>query len=381
MILIHLMTSLMLLAMLSCPGSIKVTNISTINKDSDWTQLGGNPEHNGKAFNEVKPPLTQLWRSSVDHAPNGNLTAAQGKIFVATMGGKVVALDHETGISLGSLNLEKSIGKGIAIDGIHGYFGRVGGDETLFGYELRNGIYVWQKKIGPVESMPLVVGELLYVTTANGELFCLDAETGTVKWSFKSGKPFHSTPTKSEGLIYAANDSGYVYALYASSGKLKWKYLTAAPVFSSPIVHGADLFTANLSGRIYSLDKITGEINWEFSGEGSFYSMASIGNDALFIASGSGILYKIGLSQGNLIWESDLSAPVSEGLLVSGNYIYVGSLNHNLYCLSAETGEIVWQEKLDGRVRTAPIEHAGKIFIGAEDKYVYAYSNLVQVDE
>jgi len=76
MILIHLMTSLILLAMSSCPGSIKMTNISTINKDSDWTQLGGNAEHDGEAFNEVKPPLTQLWRSSVDHAPNGNLTAA-----------------------------------------------------------------------------------------------------------------------------------------------------------------------------------------------------------------------------------------------------------------------------------------------------------------
>ena len=381
MILFRIMTSSMLLIVLSCSGSIKVTDISTINKDSDWTQLGGNPEHDGEAFNEVEPPLTLIWRSSVGYAPNGNLTAAHGKLFVATMGGKVVALDHETGTSLGSIDLGKSIGKGIALDGLHGYFGRVGGNKTLFSYEFRNGIYVWKKKIGSVESMPLIVGELLYVTTAKGELFCLDAETGAEKWRFKSGKPFHSTPTKSEGLIYAANDSGYVYALNASNGKLKWKQLTGAPVFSSPIVHGTDLFVANLSGGIYSLDKITGEINWEIREEGSFYSMPAIGNDGLYIASGIGILYKIDLSQGNIIWRSDLSAPVSEGLLVSGDYIYVGSLNHYIYSLSAETGEIVWSEKLDGRVKTAPIEHAGMIYIGAEDKYVYAYSNSVRVND
>ena len=381
MIFYRIMTSSVLLAVLSCSGSIKVPNISTVNKDSDWTQLGGNPEHDSQAFNEVKPPLTRVWRSSVDYAPNGNLTAAEGKIFVATMGGKVVVLDHETGISLGSIDLDKSIGKGIAIDGMHGYFGRVSGNKTLFSYELRNGIYVWKKKIGPVESMPLIAGKLLYVTTAKGELYCLDAETGAEKWRFKSGKPFHSTPTKSEGLVYAANDSGYVYALNASNGKLKWKQSTGAPVFSSPIVHGTDLFIANLSGSIYSIDKITGEVNWEIRREGSFYSMPAIGNDDLYIASGIGILYKIDISQGKIIWESDVSAPVSEGLLVSGGYIYVGSLNHYIYSLSTKTGEIVWSEKLDGRVRTAPIEHAGTIYIGAEDRYVYAYSNSVRVNE
>lgn len=362
-----------LFSLTACTGSIRITDISSVNTESDWKQLGGSPTHDRNAVNEVKPPLKLLWRKDVDHSPSGVLTAADGTLFVTTMGGKVFAFDHETGVSHGSLDLKKTIGKGIAIDGIHGYFGRISDNKTMFGYDLRNGAYIWQRSIGPVESIPLISGGLLYVTTKTGYLYCLDMETGAEKWKFNAGKPFHSTPAKLNGLIIATNDSGYVYGISASNGKLKWKFQTGAPVFATPIISDDNIYIGNIGGAIYSIDSKTGKSNWKHEGIGSFYSTALLDDNNLFIMRGDGMMLSLSKTNGSVNWESDLNAPISEGFLLSGSYLFIGSLDSHLYAVSAETGDILWSEKLAGRIRTSPLEYKGSIYIGTENKYLYAF--------
>ena len=376
---VKIIMSLFLLA--GCSGSIRITNISSAENVDDWTQLGGSPTHSRNAVNQITPPLRMLWKSDIQHSPLGILTASNGVLFVGTMGGKVYALDHKTGESFGSLDLEKSIGKGIAIDGLHGYFGRISNDKTIFGYELRNGNYIWKRKIGPVESIPLISGELLYVTTKTGYLYCLDMETGAEKWKFDAGKPFHSTPARWNGLIIATNDSGYVYGISASTGKLKWKFQTGAPIFATPIISGDDIYVGNIGGTFYSIDAKSGTANWNYESRASYYSTPSVGGEKVYIMSGDGILLSLSKSDGSIIWKGDLHAPISEGMLLSGKYIYVGSLDGNLYAVSAETGNVLWSEKLDGRVRTSPLEYKGSIFIGTENKYLYAFEQDSDSDE
>ena len=366
-------TLISILLLTACSGSIRITNISSVNNESDWKQLGGSPTHSKNAINEIAPPLKMLWKSDISHSPLGILTASDGTIFVSTMGGRIYALDHETGVSMGSLDLEKSIGKGMAIDGIHGYFGRISNGKTLFSYELRNGIYVWKRNIGPVESIPLISGGLLYVTTKTGYVYCLDMETGAEKWKFDSGKPFHSSPAGWNGLIIATNDSGYVYGISASNGKMKWKLQTGAPIFATPIISGDDIFVGNISGTFYSIDAESGTTNWKHEGTGSYYSTASAGDDNVYIMGADGMMLSLSKPDGSVIWKSDLNAPISEGILLSGKYIYIGSMDKNLYAVSAETGVILWSEKLEGRVRTSPLEYKGSLYVGTENKYLYAF--------
>ena len=374
-------TLISLFVLTACSGSIRITNISSADKEDDWTQLGGSPTHAKNAINQITPPLKMIWRKDIEHSPSGVITASDGTLYVSTMGGKVYALDHETGDKKGSLDLEKSIGKGIAIDGIHGYFGRISKGKTLFGYELRNGNYIWKRNIGPVEAIPLIAGGLLYATTKTGYLYCLDMETGAEKWKFNGGKPFHSTPARWKGLIIATNDSGYVYGISASNGDLKWKFQTGAPIFATPIISGDDIYVGNIGGAFYSIDAKSGTANWRHEGTASYYSTASISDDDVFVMSGDGILLSLAKLDGSIIWKSDLNAPISEGILLSGKYIYIGSMDSFLYAVSAETGNILWSEKLAGRVRTSPLEYKGSIYVGTENKYLYAFALDPGTDE
>ena len=361
---------------ISCSGNIRVSDVSSENKKSEWTQLGGNEQHNRQAIKEVSPPLVQLWKTSVERTPTGFMTAAMGKIFVTTMAGKVVVLNSTTGVEISSLKLEQSLGYGMALNDNNGYFGSITHEMSIFGYQLDKGRYAWKKRIGPVESMPLVSGGLLYVTSVNGNLYCLDLETGTEKWKFSSHRPFRGTPVRWEGLIIAANDSGNVYGLSASTGKLIWRYETGNAIMSTPVVHNANVYTGNLDGQFFSIKAETGELNWSFSGKGSFYTTASVDDEAVYSATASGILYKNSSADGVEIWRKDLLDPLSVGMLVSGKYIYIGSLNRIFYSLNKDTGEIMWSELLAGRIRTSPLEYNGNIFIGTEDRFVYAFTEI-----
>lgn len=50
-----------------------------------------------------------------------------------------------------------------------------------------------------------------------------------VKWKFKTGRvveAWFSSPSVSGGVIYFGSDDGYLYALNAQTGELKWKFKT-----------------------------------------------------------------------------------------------------------------------------------------------------------
>ena len=69
------------------------------------------------------------------------------------------------------------------------------------------------------------VGRRLYFgSNADNKLYCLDADSGAVVWTFFTNAPIRLAPAVVAGRVYAASDDGYLYALDAHSGRLLWKY-------------------------------------------------------------------------------------------------------------------------------------------------------------
>lgn len=69
---------------------------------------------------------------------------------------------------------------------------------------------------------------LYFGSSADDKIYCLDAETGTERWSFFTDGPVRLAPTLDNGKVYVGSDDGKVYCLSAPDGSLVWKY-NAAP--------------------------------------------------------------------------------------------------------------------------------------------------------
>ncbi len=109
-------------------------------------------------------------------------------------------------------------------------------------------------------TQPVVVGGRLYVGTAEGDVFSLDAETGCVHWMFQTDAGVRSAisvgnPGGGELLAYFGDQAANVYGVDAETGTLLWRRRIEdhprAVVTGAPALHAGRLYVP-VSSRVES---------------------------------------------------------------------------------------------------------------------------------
>jgi polyvinyl alcohol dehydrogenase (cytochrome) len=137
-------------------------------------------------------------------------------------------------------------------------------------------------------AQPTIVGARLFIGSANGKVYSLDAKTGCIIWTFEASAPVRtaiSIGIDARGWsAYFGDQRANAYALDALSGKLHWKVridehpaaiITGAPTLVDPVLYvpitsyeeatGADLHypCCSFRGSIAALDTVTGKVQWK----------------------------------------------------------------------------------------------------------------------
>lgn len=68
-----------------------------------------------------------------------------------------------------------------------------------------------------MRSSPAVVGGLVYVGSFDGNVYCLNAATGSLVWSYKTVNGAWSSPAVVDGVVYVGSDYAKIYAFGPSS--------------------------------------------------------------------------------------------------------------------------------------------------------------------
>ena len=68
-----------------------------------------------------------------------------------------------------------------------------------------------------------VAGRVYYGSSADDSVYCLDAATGKVCWSYATEGPVRLAPTVAQGHVFAGSDDGCLYCLNAEDGSLVWR--------------------------------------------------------------------------------------------------------------------------------------------------------------
>ncbi|MCE5278907.1 MAG: PQQ-binding-like beta-propeller repeat protein [Planctomycetaceae bacterium] len=73
-------------------------------------------------------------------------------------------------------------------------------------------------------------GAVLFGSTADDSVHCIDAATGKERWRFTTGAPVRVAPTVDAGKVYFGSDDGFAYCLALADGKEVWRFSPQADV-------------------------------------------------------------------------------------------------------------------------------------------------------
>jgi outer membrane protein assembly factor BamB len=219
---------------------------------------------------------------------------------------------------------------------------------------------------GPITSSPAVAYGNVYIGSQDKNVYCFDADDGSLVWKYPTNYRVRSSPTVKDGKVYVGPDDGNVYCLDADDGSLIWEYETIggkivrrhalnimAPQ-SSPAVVGERLFVGHLDGYVYCLGANNGTLLWSYETNNYVCSSPTVFGGNIYIGSNDGFVYCLRETDGKMIWNFDTtinyigtgtrtvhgSGTICEDLNM---VVFFAETNGIYYAFDLTTGDVIWQ--------------------------------------
>jgi outer membrane protein assembly factor BamB len=265
---------------------------------------------------------------------------------------------------------------GVAVKGDRLYtMGSERGRDSVICMDTRTGREIWSYSY-PARSMqypgpratPTIDGNFLYTMSSDGQLFCLSADRGAVRWSRNIVEDFGARPpnwgfagsvvVEEDLLLLNAGPSGL--ALDKRNGKLAWASGAGTGGYATAVLYTQNgMRYAAIFGRraIYGVEARTGKEAWSYpwvTGNDVNAADPLVFDDRVFISSdyGSGsALLDISGRQPKLLWRNgNMNSHFSSFVLIDGHIYgndgFAGRRNGVFRCLDAETGREMWSQSL-----------------------------------
>jgi outer membrane protein assembly factor BamB len=257
-------------------------------------------------------------------------------------------------------------------------------DGNLYAIDAQTGTLKWRfQTLDEISSSPAVAEGVVYFNGGDAGFYAVDAQTGQQKWMLKTADPvpfahrwdyFQSSPAFVDGVVYFGSADSHIYAADASTGKVLWKFKTDGRVRSSPAVSEGVVYCGSMDGNLYALEAKTGQLKWKFKTVGNTFfplgevqSTPAVADGLIYFGSRDGYLYAVDIATGQKRWAFShdgswcISGPaVWEGLVFAGS-----SDGQFVNAVDAKTGVEKWRFKMPSRVFSSPAVVAGNVYFGA----------------
>ncbi|MDP0563473.1 MAG: outer membrane protein assembly factor BamB [Candidatus Endonucleobacter sp. (ex Gigantidas childressi)] len=248
---------------------------------------------------------SDTWKARISSEVLSIPITGGGVAIVKGIDDSLTALDSHTGKFLWSQNaLQPALilrgSSAPVIDNNAVFVGYASGDVKAF--LLKGGEQIWSSKISmskgstelermvDIDSTPMIVGDVLFAVSYQGNVVALERYTGRALWS----KEISSYKAMSEGFgsIYLSNQDSFVSALDQRNGASSWRQealqyrqLTGPATFNSYIVVG------DYQGYIHLLSQVDGSLSGRFkAGGAALKAQPQVVDDMIYVLSSSGTL-------------------------------------------------------------------------------------------
>jgi eukaryotic-like serine/threonine-protein kinase len=216
---------------------------------------------------------------------------------------------------------------------------------------------------GAIWGAPALNEGLVYIGSDDGNLYAIDADSGTLRWKFATRGLVRSRPAISNRLVYFASDDGFLYGVEAGTGKQVWRtdihnfsanearenpgLIPDPTIFdykqSSPVASEGRLYVGSADGNVYALAADTGRIMWSFKTGQKVRATPTLHNGVVHIGSWDGTVYALDASTGEARWKTPIGGQIQTTALVADGVVYTASRKASVVALDEQTGQKKWE--------------------------------------
>ena len=273
-------------------------------------------------------------------------------------------------------------------------------DSKIQSREYDNGAIVWTKELVDENRENIYFSgglaaqnDDLFISTVLGNLYCLEASSGKLKWKKNFLTPISSSPTLSNNKIFVVTDDNQTFAIDYSSGEKIWTHSGNLENISiiggvNPAIKERVVYVTYSSGEIFALNEDNGSVLWEdnlTSGKifnknliSDIQSPPVINDELLYVSSFINKFAAIQAIDGERVWELDISS--LNPITISGDYLFILDVDNRVYCLSKKDGKIVWIAQLkvkgdDNEIYwVGPILTSNKLILASSEGVIISLS-------
>jgi outer membrane protein assembly factor BamB len=239
----------------------------------------------------------------------------------------------------------------------------------------------WKKTFrGAVTSSPTVALGKVYFGCRDGNLYCLDAETGEEVWVFRAGAGIGSSPAFFDGNVFVGSYDGKFWSIDAVSGKKNWEFRAGGKIVSSPCVNSGRVLFGCYDRNLYCLSERDGKLRWKHEAPALVWSSPAVNDGRVFFGSADGSFCCLSLDSGKQHWREVAPGGVYSSPAVEGKVVCFGSIGKAFHFLDTSDGKAIFQIGADAEVRGSPLLVGGLAYAAADDGVMRCMSVSEKVD-
>ncbi|UCG19955.1 MAG: PQQ-binding-like beta-propeller repeat protein [Deltaproteobacteria bacterium] len=207
---------------------------------------------------------------------------------------------------------------------------------TLYAVDAEKGQRLWTFNVVKAISVASGVWQnKVYAASKDHSLYALDMDDGECLWHFTTGAKIYGTPYVSDGVVYLTSADHKVYALFAASGQVLWSFTTGSEIHTSPFEQDGLVFVSSRDKHLYVLDAENGKELWRHKTLG--YPSSPTACRGMLYFSVQGRVYGIALADHKMRWCFPFGFSHATAPVAGQRRIYVGTLEGKLVCLRLKT--------------------------------------------
>jgi outer membrane protein assembly factor BamB len=231
--------------------------------------------------------------SPADDHRQGGLARSGGLLLVPAWNGTLYALDPGTGRLLWQYAAGEALRATPVVDGDRLYLAGAGGALTALALDGR---LLWQRQLGsPLLAHPAATPDGPVAVTKEGTLVALDRQ-GEERWRQATDEPcFYGAPLYADGALYLGTAGGSLWKLEAADGAVVWRQEAPGPLYGTPLLAGGRLFAGDNDGLFYVVGADSGSLLATFRSGGAIQGTPALVAGRLLLGSRDRHLYALDL--------------------------------------------------------------------------------------